>query len=202
MRPSLSPSRWLPTERLLALDPAPRPDLSGEWRRRLLAFPKRSLSAGALSAEQDQRAGRLALRGQMLASGVITGLRVDFDRDEPSILRIAAGHGLAASGEDVSLARDLVVAAGALPVADTRNPGIPDAIDLTLAEFGPASQALVLVLRPIEVRTREATAPGDPCDDDPVSDAFADHQRIDGALPVWVRLPDPLAKLALSLIHI
>ena len=196
MRPSLSPSRWLPTERLLALDPAPRPDLSGEWRRRLLAFPKRSLSAGALSAEQDQRAGRLALRGQMLASGVITGLRVDFDRDEPSILRIAAGHGLAASGEDVSLARDLVVAAGALPVADTRNPGIPDAIDLTLAEFGPASQALVLVLRPIEVRTREATAPGDPCDDDPVSDAFADHQRIDGALPVWVRLPDPLAKLA------
>ena len=190
MRPSLSPSRWLPTERLLALDPAPRPDLSGEWRRRLLAFPKRSLSAGALSAEQDQRAGRLALRGQMLASGVITGLRVDFDRHEPSILRIAAGHGLAASGEDVSLARDLVVAAGALPVADTRNPGIPDAIDLTLAEFGPASQALVLVLRPIEVRTREATAPGDPCDDDPVSDAFADHQRIDGALPV------------LSLIHI
>lgn len=196
MRPSLSPSRWLPTERLLALDPAPQPDLSGEWRRRLLAFPKRSLSAGALTAEQDQRAGRLALRGQMLAPGVVTGLRVDFDRDDPKLLRITAGHGLAASGEDVSLARELVISADALLVAGTRNPGVPDAIDLTLAEFGAASQALVLVLRPIEVHAREATAAGDPCDDDPASDAFADHQRIDGALPVWVRLPDPLAKIA------
>lgn len=196
MRPSTNPARWLRSEHLLAVQPEPKNAGSAGWRRRLRSFPGRSLSHLALEAEQEQRGGRLALRGQMLTPGVVGGLEVDFDRQEKKTLRIAPGLGLATSGEDVSLARELVVAPEELLVWGTRNPAVPGSVDVTLAKLAQRPRALVLVLRPVEILAREGADPGDPCEEDPAAEAFLDHQRIDGSLPVWVRLPEALAAIA------
>ena len=63
MRSAINPARWLRSERIVALQPAPKDASEAGWRRRVRAFPGRSLSHLALTAEQEQRAGRLALRG-------------------------------------------------------------------------------------------------------------------------------------------
>lgn len=196
MRPSTNPARWLRSERVLAVQPEPKNAGSAGWRRRIRSFPGRSLSHLALEAEQEQRGGRLALRGQMLTAGVVAGLEVDFDRQEKKTLRIAPGLGLATSGEDVTLARELVVAPEELLVWGTRNPAVPGSVDVTLANLAQRPRALVLVLRPVEILAREGADPGDPCEDDPAADAFLDHQRVDGALPMWVRLPETIATIA------
>lgn len=196
MRSAIHPARWLRSERIVALQPAPKDASEAGWRRRVRAFPGRSLSHLALTAEQEQRAGRLALRGQMLSPGVVSGLGVDLDRAEKKALRVSPGTGIAASGEDVSLLRELSVVADELLVWGTRNPAVVGSADVPLGELPDRPRALVLVLRPVEILARDGADPGDPCEDDPAGDAFADHQRVDAALPVWVQLPESLAAIA------
>lgn len=195
MRPAVRPARWLAGERMIALQPAPGDAASAGWRRRTLAFAGRSLTDVALTADQDQRAARLALRGRMLSPGVIAGLEVGFDRVGREVLRISPGVGLAPDGEDVALAGDLDVAAADLLVWGERDEG---GAPLLLRELRSRPRALALALRPVEIRSREGGDPLDPCENDPAADAFADHQRIDAALPVWVRLPESLAAIARS----
>lgn len=192
MRPAVSPVRWLRSEQLIALDPDPQHLSPAEWRRRLLAFPGRSLSHTLLAAEQDQRAGRLARRGQMRTAGVLDGFEVTVDHATRSTLRIAAGYGLSASGEDVSLARPIEVAVSDLLVCDVRGDGVVGATEQTFGELrgqGIVERTLVLVMAPVELSLVEGDDLGDACEGDPSRDPFVDQQRVDGALPVWVRLP-------------
>jgi hypothetical protein len=191
MRNAIDTRRWLRTEAAVELRPNAAERYAG-WHRRIRAFAGRSLSHLALEAEQEERGGRLALRGQMLTPGVVAGLEVDVDRTDAVTLRLGAGFGVAASGEDVTLARELVVDARKLLVWGTRNPEEPKSVDVALEAFVGPLDALVLALVPAEIHARGDFDGGDPCEYDPETDAFADHQRVDAALPVWVRLPSAI----------
>ncbi|HWX49309.1 MAG TPA: hypothetical protein VNZ61_14745 [Roseomonas sp.] len=112
----------LQDEHVLATDPPMRPELPGVWMRRINPFTGRALSAQALTAEQDLRAGRTRLRGQGVSPGPVSGLTV---RPEPgafaaepgkAMITVAAGFGLARSGEDVTVASPRRLRLGDLPV--------------------------------------------------------------------------------------
>lgn len=98
-------------EQIVAVHPVMKPNVSLDWRRRLNLYPGRTLSAVAMTTEQEGRAGRLTLHGQSLSPGVVTGLQVGLEQAstgaEPGtiqhFLHLTPGLGLAASGEDVSL---------------------------------------------------------------------------------------------------
>ncbi|WP_437755034.1 hypothetical protein [Sorangium sp. So ce1389] len=196
MRHALRPSRWINTEFAVAIHPEPQRSVDAGWRRRIRAFAGRSVSHLALEMEQDERGGRLALRGQMVSPGVVQGLEVDAElREGASLLRLSPGTGVAASGEDVTLRAEVVASVDELLVWGTRAPGVAGSADLSLGELrnaGGAPPALVLVLQPAEILAREGGDPEDPCEVDQAADAFADHQRIDAALPLLVRLPEDL----------
>jgi hypothetical protein len=127
-------------ERVVGLSPTPAPRIT-DWNRRLNLFTGRALTSAALTAEQEGRTGRLAQRGQTVSSGVVTGLETDFVSEGQSrFLRIAAGFGLAASGEDVFLAKAVRLAVGSLPVYTTA--ALLDGV--TESGTGePAAQAIV-----------------------------------------------------------
>lgn len=193
MRPAVRPARWIDSERLLALQPDPADADSAGWQRRTLAFAGRSLSHLALGADQDERSVRLALRGQMLSPGVVGGFEVSFDRGTRTTLRIGAGTGIAASGEDVALVSELEVAPSELLVWGASD---ADGKPARLGDLTSRPRALVLALEPVEIHARDGGDLENPCENDPAADAFADHQRVDGALPIWVPLPQSLAAIA------
>jgi hypothetical protein len=140
------------------------PNVDAGWLRRLRLFTGRALDAVALTAEQDGRAGKLALLGQTRSPGVVTGLEVALEGTGAAArLHVAPGIGLMASGEDVVLGHALRVAPAALgaPAADLR--------------------AAILVLVPVTTRVANRFASEDPCERDDSEDAFADEIRVDGA---------------------
>ena len=61
-------------ERPVAVQPTFAPALDAGWQRRLNLYAGRTLTAGALDAEQTHRAARLALTGQGVSPGVVYGL--------------------------------------------------------------------------------------------------------------------------------
>lgn len=100
-------------EHVAGVEPTLSPNVQDHWNRRLNLYAGRALSDVALTLEQNGRAGRLATRGQMTSPGVVNGLEVALETDEDDsgapqfFYRIAAGMGLAASGEDVLLRSSL-----------------------------------------------------------------------------------------------
>jgi hypothetical protein len=91
---------------IIAVSPAMQPGVKTDWHRRLRLYPGRSLSDIALGTEQNGRAGRLAMHGQLVSPGVISGLEVTLEPESNGehgrcYYHIAAGMGLTASGEDV-----------------------------------------------------------------------------------------------------
>ncbi|MBZ0316277.1 MAG: hypothetical protein K8L91_07660, partial [Anaerolineae bacterium] len=126
-------------EWVIGVSPKPEPRPRAGWQRRLNLYTGRNLSDVALQMEQTGRAGRLALRGQMLSAGVIAGLEIgletalepvmdsngrpviDPETQQPQLREghyflISSGHGMAASGEDVRVPRALRVEVGDVPV--------------------------------------------------------------------------------------
>ena len=95
-------ARPLRDEHLLGVAP-PLADTVDGWARRLHLYTGRALSHLALSQEQAMRAGYLALRGQMRAAGVSEGLEVLIEQGAESALRVGAGRGIDAQGEDVTV---------------------------------------------------------------------------------------------------
>ena len=177
-------------ERLVAVDP-PMALTAETAHRRLNFFTGRALSDVALTVEQNARAGRLALRGQMVSPGVVTGL-------EPALaggtLHVQAGLGIAASGEDVivpkamqAALRDVVVSASPV-ILDAAGGGTP-----TLAELIAAGAALpaaaILTLQPASAELVGEFDPADQCERDPRNDAFDDWQRVDACRLVLVAWP-------------
>jgi hypothetical protein len=113
-------------EQVIGVTPEMALRVEADWQRRMHLYTGRTLSHTALETEQAERAGRLALRGQMLSPGVVNGLEVTLER--PAVpggpetplagyyWHVHAGLGLKNSGEDVVVPRTLRVSVGDVPV--------------------------------------------------------------------------------------
>lgn len=114
--------RPLADEHVIGIDPPMRPELPGAWRRRLNPFAGRALSDKALTAEQESRSGLQRLQGLALAPGTVEGLEISVDSasigagPDAALFQLAPGHGIARSGEDVSVGGSRRMAFGDLPV--------------------------------------------------------------------------------------
>lgn len=110
---------------------APYVDDAG-WRKRPYLFTGRTLTKDALESEQEERAGRIALRGQMISPGIIQGLDVRIEQEsilgvkigedmeggrrDRLWLHLGPGMGIAASGESVTIPRSLRMPFSNVPV--------------------------------------------------------------------------------------
>jgi len=110
-------------ERVVALSPENSSEAATDWSRRPNLFPGRALTVATLEVRQRWQAGHIAQRGQAFTPGVARGLEVGYvvdgvDEHGHAIvrLRIGAGQGLAVSGEDVVLVRQVECLLSALPV--------------------------------------------------------------------------------------
>jgi hypothetical protein len=72
-------------EQILGVEPPIAPQVRPSWLRRLNYYSGRSLSAGALEIEQDGHAGQIALGGQLIAPGIVTGFNTALEQDAPPI---------------------------------------------------------------------------------------------------------------------
>lgn len=96
-------------ERVVALSPENANAAATDWLRRPNLFAGRALTAPTLEQRQRWQAGRIAVRGQALTSGVVRGLEVGYavetDSEGAAVvrLRVTPGRALAVSGEDVVL---------------------------------------------------------------------------------------------------
>ena len=210
----------LPGERLIALSPRDDNEAAATWLRRPNLFPGRTLTAATLEDRQLWAAGRLAQRGQAYTAGVVEGLEVGAVWDPtgarpvglPAVrLQIAAGRGLAVSGEDVVLPRDIdadlfgvpVVAPAGLfdPDAEAEAPGglrarrIGDPLGRIVTDNPGALPMIgILVLQPVTV-DRAGIDPDDPCDRCGCGTAgenvsFEDWRLADAARLLWFAWPD------------
>lgn len=202
IRPIQSP---LPSEHVVEIQPDIAPQVTTLWRRRLNLFTGRSLSATALEAEQQGRAGHLATYGQRVSPGVVRGLEVvlnDAPTARTAALMVTAGQGITGLGEDVLLPVNRQVQLLDIPVVapvavEAEEPGPPEksrqpllrprTIQGRLADLirtGAAStlpSVAVLVLQPVIAEVRGEFDPTDPCEEDPQNYAFEDWQRVDGS---------------------
>ncbi|MDZ7754068.1 MAG: hypothetical protein U5S82_21115 [Gammaproteobacteria bacterium] len=178
-------------EQLLAVEPAIERYPDADWRQRLEYFTGRALTHTALRLEQQSRAGHLATLGQAVSPGVVTGLEADAAQGgDGVVIEIAAGMGIAASGEMVHINRnrqlmleDIRVYAPASLLAGEGDEGAYRLGD-TLGELRAAGvalpQAMVLLLQPVAVEHFGQPDSSDPCDYDPTDEAFENWQWLDG----------------------
>ena len=186
IRPIATP---LAGERVLALSPENATDASTFWQRRLNLFAGRALSAGALAQRQAWQAGHIAQRGQDWVPGTVDGFEavvrgaVGGSRFADVEVQIAAGRGLAVTGEDAVLRQPLATTLAEVPVVappgffeDGSGVGAPTADgSLNPREIGAALGALpaasrarlpatgILLLQPALADTSEFD-PDDPCE--------------------------------------
>jgi hypothetical protein len=181
-------------EQIVGLSPDTRAEAATAWLARPALFAGRALTAPTLQKRQRWQAGRLALRGQALTSGVVRGLEIEYelppadDTEAGVTLHVAAGLGLCASGEDIVLARPAAISLNALPVYaepsvedDDAPPPAPDDDTgpstlraravltrnlATLFEERPTaiSRVGVLVLQPVQSDRLGEFDPTDPCE--------------------------------------
>jgi hypothetical protein len=190
----------LPGEVVVGVEPPLAAEVDATWwRRRLNLFTGRALSDIALRREQDHRAGRIATLGQSVSAGVVAGLNVDVrvERDtvaEPYYqLYVSPGVGIAAGGEDVTVARPMRVNVRDIPVYST-------SAEVTAATLGGLLDrartdaafplAGVVTLQPITAELRDDLDRTDPCDQDAQNEAYEDWQVVDGCrlrFFVWPR---------------
>ncbi len=147
-------------ERVIKVQPTIAPQVDASWRKRLNLFTGRALTDTALSAEQAERGGRLALRGQLVSPGTVAGLEASLEQRTESgrakfFLQVTPGLGLCASGEDVEVPLGLQVDIETLPVYFDRDglaPLVMRSRDALTAELSASPQA----------DTSTPTAPPDP----------------------------------------
>ena len=202
-------------EQVAAVQPEMQPRVETRWRRRLNLYAGRTLSHSALIAEQRARASKMALLGQAVTPGVVTGLEIGLEAG--GVIRVAPGLGITAGGEDVRLLGPLRVQVDDLrlyaPVSLLEDnepppdgPLAPRRLGNTLLELDDdpgikTPAALILVLQPIlgeRIGDFDAT---DPCERDPQNEAFEDQQIVDGCRLIawawpeeWLPLPSPSAR--------
>src|SRR5271157_4347262 len=200
----------LPGEDLVGIEPELLQQVDPGWLHRLNLYAGRALTAPALQSEQLYRAGRLAILGQCVSQGVVTGLELsaDLSKSDP-LLQVAPGYGISAAGEDVSLPSTLTTTLSTLLVIDpqTGSPIAPFAN--YIQDAGNNSFAGVLLLQPVtgqvsgqsvDTGTGPAVVSGNlnaSCDQDPEEYAFEDWQIVDGVRLVMVAWPYRPATLTL-----
>lgn len=211
-------TRPLPGERVLELSPDTPLAAAQTWLRRPNVFAGRALTAPTLAARSAWMAGRIAQRGQAYTPGVVQGLELGYEirasaAARPEVrLRIAAGRGLAASGEDVVLAQEQEADWWSLPVVAP--PAVfegggygaggvlqPRAIRSTLGELLAANPQLpragVLVLQPVRVHRADLDAE-DPCDRCGCAEgnvSYEDWREADAARLLWYAWPQDWSPL-------
>lgn len=190
-------------EQVLSVQPAIARYPAADWQQRLEYFTGRALTHTALQQEQQSRSGHLATLGQAVSPGVVMGLEADAALiDGQVVIEIAAGMGIAASGEIVHLNRNQqallddvrVYAPASILDSDSDSSQGEGAYVLgnTLAELRaaarPLPEAMILVLQPVAVEHFGQQDSTDPCDYDPSDEAFENWQWLDGcrlALYAW-----------------
>ena len=186
----------LANEHVLRVEPRMAPfGVDAEWRRRAHFFTGRAVSADALAMEQQQREGRLALLGQHLTPGIVAGLEVHLEQQGlQSILHVRPGSGIAITGEDVIIRRQLRVPLGKIPLF----PGDRDPTTFSLEALAneqpsenppPFPRAAVLVLVPTTSMLPPRASEAGACEVDPESYAFEDAVRTEGAALVLCGWP-------------
>lgn len=186
----------LANEHVLQVEPRMAPfGVDAEWRRRAHFFTGRAVSAEALALEQDQRAGRLALLGQHLTSGVISGLEVRLEvQGTAAFIHVMPGSGIAVTGEDVHVRRQHRVPVAQVPLF----PGHADPDTFSLealvnprppAPPSPFPGVAILVLVPTVSVLHPQGVQAGPSEVDPESYAFEDAVRMEGAALVWFGWP-------------
>jgi len=213
IQPILHP---LSGEQVLALSPEDAAAARAAWLKRPNLFPGRALTAATLESRSRWAAGRIVLRGQAFAAGVVRGLRAGFEIGPPPAAgaragvrwEIEGGQGLAASGE-VLEARTMVADFWSLPVvAPPVLWGDEDAgfgsDSLQLRAVGPSlgellqadparlPRAGVLVLQPVRV-DQDDLDPDDPCDQCACGDGnvdYEDRRFVDAARLLWYAWPE------------
>ncbi|MGA8534051.1 MAG: hypothetical protein WB615_08085, partial [Candidatus Tumulicola sp.] len=206
-----------PGESLAGIDPQLLQQLDAGWRHRLNLFTGRALGTDALDKEQLYRSGLLATLGQAVTPGIVNGLVLSLDASTPDpLLTVTPGYGIAASGEDVALARTLQTRLSTLAVIDSATGlAIADPDTLLKADFRSYAAdagglpAGVFVLQPIVAQVNGQTFDDGSgplevsgnlnasCDQDPEEYAFEDWQTADGLQLVFVPWPAADATLPL-----
>jgi len=202
-----------PGESLVNIEPALLQQVSGVWRHRMSLYTGRTLSDSALSAEQRYRSGRMVTLAQLVTPGVGAGL--DSHIDDSGNVRVGAGYGFTALGEDVTLLRELNATLDQLPVINpiTGGPLTTGEAIKTLADTKNDASVkggiYVLLLLPV---TGKATGeeidknrgPNEisgtldsSCLRDPEDYAFEDWELVDGTQLVLASWPDMPASLSL-----
>lgn len=180
------PRDILTDEMIVGVQPPLSPFPDSGWRRRSNFFTGRAVNELALIAEQEGRAGSIALLGQAFSHGVVYGLEAELARRPPAAdeapkerigpedvdVRVSVGAGIAISGEDVVLRRDLRLPYEKIP----RLIGLGDQV----------TNAEVLVLRPVFAERTQGLDPTDPCEVDPTAYSYEDRITVDGAQLVRV----------------
>jgi hypothetical protein len=149
-------------EHVAAVYPRSAEELSVAWHRRLNLFTGRALTAPALGLEQVGRAGRFALRGQVLSPGIVSGLEAVLDPNVITVrvgetdqqitqyyLNISQGLGIAASGEDVVVSTPARVNLGDIEVVAPASLAMDGAPPTVPADGTPADGSLA---EPTEAR--------------------------------------------------
>jgi len=199
-------------ERVVQVHPAiaPQVDTATTWRQRSNLFSGRSLGPSALGTDQTERAGRLALSGQSISSGVIAGLEVSVERIAAvSRLQVAPGFGIAVSGEDVRLTQALSIPLDTLPITLTQDIGGGELVTdtRTLAvwrdpggprPFNPFPLAAIVLLQPIVVNRTGEQDSEDACELDEGDLAFEDEQIVDGARLILLPFPRTFTQIPFS----
>ena len=210
----------LPGEQILQLSPSDANEAATIWLRRPNLFPGRALTAPTLDARSHWAAGHIVLRGQTFTPGVVNGLEVGYAVTPPSEagaraqvrVHISAGRGLAASGEDVWLARAIELDFYGLPVvappavfggagasSDESGPGAlraravgPSLGELLTTNAAALPLAGVLVLQPAALDVSDID-PLDPCDRCGCAEgnvSYEDWRLADAVRLLWYVWPD------------
>ena len=197
-------------ENLVAIEPELLQQVDPGWLHRLNLFAGRALTAPALQSEQSYRAGRLAILGQCVTAGTVTGLELSADLTQADpVLQVAPGYGISATGEDVALLRTLRTTLGSLQVIDPQLGSVIAAFPDYVKSAGIATYAGVLLLQPVtgqvsgtsvDTGTGPIVVSGNldaSCDQDPEEYAYEDWQIVDGVRLVMVAWPATPATLAI-----
>ncbi len=200
-------STALPGEHILATSPTLALNVPAGWQARPNFYNGRAVSAAAFTEDQQERSGRIALRGQMVAPGVVRGLGVTLEQGDASFLHLAPGVGIASSGEDVLVPRLARVNLASLTTYAARpsaTAGADPVYEPLAAQPWSAvaaadrTAAAILVLQPVVADTGEGQDPSTEAPIDPTSYSFVDEQLVDGCRLVlctwptlWMPLPPP-----------
>jgi len=182
----------------------------GWWRQRLNLYTGRALSVSALDSEQSYRGGLLAVLGQAVTPGTVSGLALTMDLSGADpVLAVSPGYGITANGEDVVLNTTLKTRLSTLAVIDAVTGNSLYTFHQSVGDPTNSTHAGILLLQPVVAQVSgqqldTGTAPievignlGASCDQDPAEYAFEDWQIADAVRLVYLPWPSGVPALPL-----